>query len=162
MIFKNNNRWSISKAKFDGLTHLYQLPTPVSLSAVCSSASVFITKGPIRAIGSFSNAVASSSTPKKVSEANHANRNTLEYFVTCDHNVYKFKKHTHGYNMRTNIVIDDSLMNEALRFSGLNTKKEAVEEGLKALIRLKKQENIKNFRGKLQWEGDLHDMRIDK
>lgn len=63
--------------------------------------------------------------------------------------------------MRTNIVIDDSLMAEALKFSGFSTKREAVEEGLKALIRLKKQENIKAFKGKLQWEGDLDAMRTD-
>ncbi len=64
--------------------------------------------------------------------------------------------------MRTNIVIDDGLMSDALKFTGLQTKREAVEEGLKVLIKLKKQENIKNFRGKLQWEGNLDDMRKDK
>ena len=61
--------------------------------------------------------------------------------------------------MRTNIVIDDSLMEDALKLTGLKTKKEAVELGLKTLIRLKKQENIKRFRGKLHWEGDLDEMR---
>ena len=64
--------------------------------------------------------------------------------------------------MRTNIVIDDGLMSDALKFTGLQTKREAVEEGLKILIKLKKQENIKSFRGKLHWEGDLNEMRIDK
>ena len=64
--------------------------------------------------------------------------------------------------MRTNIVIDDQLMADALKLTGLKTKREAVELGLKTLIRLKKQEKIKNFRGKLQWEGDLDDMRNDK
>ena len=63
--------------------------------------------------------------------------------------------------MRTNIVIDDELMNDALKFSGLSTKREAVAEGLKILIKLKKQENIKNFRGKLSWEGDLDELRTD-
>lgn len=64
--------------------------------------------------------------------------------------------------MRTNIVIDDQLMNEALQASGLTTKREAVEAGLKALIKLKSQERIKAFRGKLKWEGDLDDMRNDQ
>lgn len=64
--------------------------------------------------------------------------------------------------MRTNIVIDDELMADALKASGLQTKKEAVEEGLKALIRLKKQTNIKNLRGKLHWDGDLEEMRASK
>ena len=61
--------------------------------------------------------------------------------------------------MRTNIVIDDKLMNDALKATGLNTKKEAVEMGLKALIRLKQQEKIRKFKGKLAWEGDLAEMR---
>lgn len=64
--------------------------------------------------------------------------------------------------MRTNIVIDDQLMTDALKATGLQTKKQAVEEGLKTLIRLKKQADIRNLRGKLKWEGDLDDMRTDK
>jgi Arc/MetJ family transcription regulator len=61
--------------------------------------------------------------------------------------------------MRTNIEIDEKLMSDALKATGLKTKKDAVEQGLKALIRLKKQEEIKCFRGKLKWSGDLDDMR---
>lgn len=61
--------------------------------------------------------------------------------------------------MRTNIEIDDKLMDDALKATGVKTKKEAVELGLKSLIRLKKQEGIKQFRGKLEWSGDLDDMR---
>ena len=61
--------------------------------------------------------------------------------------------------MRTNIVIDDDLMADALKATGLSTKKEAVELGLKTLIRLKKQEKIRKFRGKLSWEGDLSEIR---
>lgn len=61
--------------------------------------------------------------------------------------------------MRTNIVIDDQLMDDALKATGLQTKREAVELGLKTLIKLKKQEGIKAFRGRLKWEGNLEDMR---
>ncbi len=61
--------------------------------------------------------------------------------------------------MRTNIVIDDNLMDEALKATGLKTKKEAVELGLKTLITLKKQAAIKEYRGKLTWEGDLTEVR---
>lgn len=61
--------------------------------------------------------------------------------------------------MRTNIEIDDKLMNDVLKATGLKTKKDAVELGLKTLIRLKRQERIKNFRGQLRWTGDLDDMR---
>ncbi len=61
--------------------------------------------------------------------------------------------------MRTNIDIDNKLMNEAIKLSGLKTKKETVELGLKTLVRLKKQEGIKHFRGQLEWTGNLDDMR---
>lgn len=64
--------------------------------------------------------------------------------------------------MRTNIVIDDELMDEALQATGLKTKKEVVELGLKALIQLSKQGEIKRFRGKLTWDGDLAESRADR
>lgn len=64
--------------------------------------------------------------------------------------------------MRTNIVIDDKLMNEVLRATGLKTKREAVELGLRTLLRLRQQEEIRQFRGKLDWQGDLDAMRTDK
>lgn len=61
--------------------------------------------------------------------------------------------------MRTNIEINDTLTADVLKATGLKTKKEAVGPGLKTLIKLKKQEGIKRFRGKLEWSGDLDDMR---
>ncbi|MEX0915469.1 MAG: type II toxin-antitoxin system VapB family antitoxin [Wenzhouxiangellaceae bacterium] len=61
--------------------------------------------------------------------------------------------------MRTNIDIDDRLMKEALKATGLTTKKDAVELGLKTLVKLHKQAEIRQFRGKLKWEGDLDEMR---
>ena len=64
--------------------------------------------------------------------------------------------------MRTNIVIDDKLMKETLRLTGLKTKREAVELGLRTVVRLRKQDDIRRFRGKLQWQGDLDAMRTDK
>jgi Arc/MetJ family transcription regulator len=64
--------------------------------------------------------------------------------------------------MRTNIVIDDKLMKETLRLTGLKTKREAVELGLRTIVRLRKQEGIRRFRGKLNWQGDLDAMRSDK
>jgi Arc/MetJ family transcription regulator len=63
--------------------------------------------------------------------------------------------------MRTNIVIDDKLMKETLRLTGLRTKREAVELGLRTIVRLRKQEEIRRFRGKLKWQGDLNAMRTD-
>ena len=64
--------------------------------------------------------------------------------------------------MRTNIVIDDQLMKSALRVTGLKTKREAVELGLRTLLMLRQQEEIKRFRGKLNWQGDFEAMRLDK
>lgn len=61
--------------------------------------------------------------------------------------------------MRTNIVIDDTLMNQALQASGLKTKKDVVEEGLKLIIRRQSQRKIRSLKGKITWEGDLDEMR---
>ncbi len=64
--------------------------------------------------------------------------------------------------MRTNIEIDDKLMKDALRLTGVKTKREAVELGLRTLLRLHQQEEIRRFKGKLHWEGNLEAMRADK
>jgi Arc/MetJ family transcription regulator len=64
--------------------------------------------------------------------------------------------------MRTNVVVDDALMESALKVSGLRTKKDAIEEGLKLLVQVKGQKKIKRFRGKLKWSGNLGEMRLDK
>lgn len=61
--------------------------------------------------------------------------------------------------MRTNIVIDDRLMKDALKATGLKTKKEAVELGLQTLVQLKQQADIRKLRGKLKWEGNLKESR---
>jgi Arc/MetJ family transcription regulator len=64
--------------------------------------------------------------------------------------------------MRTNIVIDDKLMKDTLRATGLKSKREAVELGLRTLLRLRQQEEIRRYRGKLNWQGDLDAMRTDR
>ena len=63
--------------------------------------------------------------------------------------------------MRTNIDIDDDLMEQAMKASGLTTKRETVEAGLRLLVQLKAQQRIRRYRGKLSWEGDLDRMRRD-
>lgn len=70
--------------------------------------------------------------------------------------------HIRSRAMRTNIDIDDELMAAALAATGVKTKREAVELGLKTVIRLNQQEKIRQFRGKLHWEGDLDEMRTDR
>ena len=64
--------------------------------------------------------------------------------------------------MRTNIVIDDKLMKDTLRATGLKTKREAVELGLRMLLRIEQQGQVRRQRGRLAWEGDLEAMRTDK
>jgi Arc/MetJ family transcription regulator len=63
--------------------------------------------------------------------------------------------------MRTNIIIDDALMADTLRATGLRSKREAVELGLRTLLRRRRQEDIRSLRGRLTWDGDLDAMRAD-
>lgn len=64
--------------------------------------------------------------------------------------------------VRTNIEIDDRLLKEAIDATGARTKREAVELGLAALVKLKRQERIRRYRGKLNWDDDLERMRTDR
>lgn len=64
--------------------------------------------------------------------------------------------------MRTNIVINPELMAEALRLSGAPTKRQVVEDSLRLMIQVKRQERIRKARGKLRWTGDLEAMRRDR
>jgi len=61
--------------------------------------------------------------------------------------------------MRTNIDIDDGLMRQAMRTTGARTKRAAVEEGLRLLIRTRGQRSIRRLRGKVAWDGDLDESR---
>ena len=64
--------------------------------------------------------------------------------------------------MRTNIEIGNVIINKARRLSGFKTKKEVVEAGLNLIVQLRQQETAKEMFGKLQWQGDLDDMRTNK
>ena len=64
--------------------------------------------------------------------------------------------------MRTNIDIEDKLMKDTLRATGLKTKREVVELGLRTLLRLRQQQEIRRLGGKLDWQGDLNAMRTDR
>ena len=63
--------------------------------------------------------------------------------------------------MRTNIVIDDNLMAEALKLSNIKTMKGVVDTALKLLVQVKRQEEIRKLRGELKWEENLSEMRLD-
>ncbi len=64
--------------------------------------------------------------------------------------------------MRTNIEIDDKLMKDTLKITGLTTKREVVDLALKELLRLHKQGDLRKLKGKFYWEGDLEQMRLDR
>jgi Arc/MetJ family transcription regulator len=63
--------------------------------------------------------------------------------------------------MRTNIVLDDELMIQALKSGGFKTKKAAIEQGLKLLVQINSQKKLRELKGKIVWEGDLEAMRSD-
>jgi Arc/MetJ family transcription regulator len=63
--------------------------------------------------------------------------------------------------MKTDFFIDEKLIDEAIQVTGLKTKQEVIELGLKTLIKLKQQEKIKAYRGNLQWEGNLDENRTN-
>jgi Arc/MetJ family transcription regulator len=90
--------------------------------------------------------------PAKVSKSTSVD--VPPFNVYDDGRIYTF--------MRTNIVIDDKLMRDTLRATGIKTKREAVEEGLRTLLRLSKQAEIRRLRGKINWHGDLDTMRRDR
>jgi len=62
--------------------------------------------------------------------------------------------------MRTNIVLDDKLVEKARRLTGIKTKRELVHEALKTLVRLHEQASVRDLRGKLSWSGDLEQLRF--
>lgn len=64
--------------------------------------------------------------------------------------------------LRTNIDIDDRLMREAMRSSGAPTKRAAVEEGLRLLIRVRRQRGARGLRGNVAWEGNLEVSRLGR
>jgi Arc/MetJ family transcription regulator len=63
------------------------------------------------------------------------------------------------WTMRTNIEIDDSLMAEAQKVSGQSTKKQTVEQALRLMIRLRRQQDVRSAFGKHRWRGDLDKSR---
>ena len=64
-----------------------------------------------------------------------------------------------GVDMRTNIVLDDALVNRARELTGIRTKREVINTALRTLVRLQEQSSARALRGKLHWEGDLTEMR---
>jgi Arc/MetJ family transcription regulator len=87
---------------------------------------------------------------------------TSSHLAPSAYDVYaEVNRYTREVSMRTNIVIDDRLLADAQRATGIKTKKQVVEEALRTLVRLHRQARVKAWRGKLRWVGDLDVMRTD-
>jgi Arc/MetJ family transcription regulator len=73
----------------------------------------------------------------------------------------KARTYTHPREaaMRTNIVLDDKLIERAQELSGIKTKREVVQEALRIFIQLREQGDVLSLRGKLKWEGNLDEQR---
>ena len=63
--------------------------------------------------------------------------------------------------MRTNVVLDDKLMTQAMRTSGCRTKRSTIESGLRLLVQVNSQRKLRDLKGKITWDGDLDEMRRD-
>ncbi len=64
--------------------------------------------------------------------------------------------------MRTNVVLDDELVAEAMRLTGIKTKREVIDNALRTLVRLERQKDILTLEGTVHWEGDLDEMRTSR
>jgi Arc/MetJ family transcription regulator len=91
-----------------------------------------------------------------------ANRGTAEEEGSCPIHINVISLHIGESTLRTNIDIDDRLMNEAMRRSGTATKKATVEAGLRLLVQTHAQGAIRRLRGKVRWEGDLEQWRLSR
>jgi len=60
---------------------------------------------------------------------------------------------------RTNIVLDEALVKQALELTGIKTQKDLVDHALRQLVRRESQLELLRLRGKVAWEGDLSEMR---
>jgi len=67
--------------------------------------------------------------------------------------------HRGGEDMRTNVVLDDELVDRARELTGIRTKKGVITEALKLLVRIREQQSLHELRGKVEWEGNLDEMR---
>jgi Arc/MetJ family transcription regulator len=64
--------------------------------------------------------------------------------------------------MRTNIELDDALVERAMRSSGARTKRAVVEAALQLLVKTHEQSSIRRLRGKVEWEGNLNQSRLGR
>jgi len=61
--------------------------------------------------------------------------------------------------MRTNVVLDEGLVEQAKRLTGIKTTRALIDEALRMLIQLREQGEVRSLRGRLPWEGDLAALR---
>jgi len=84
----------------------------------------------------------------------------FRYYGIVQYTQTRYNIHIHKEKkMRTNVVLDDDLVNRARELTGLKTKRAVIDEALRTLIRMYEQKGVRELRGKLNWEGDLNEMR---
>jgi Arc/MetJ family transcription regulator len=64
--------------------------------------------------------------------------------------------------MRTNIELNQELIEEIMKLTAISTKKEVVNKALEEYLRKLKLAELADLAGKIEWEGDLEEMRIDR
>lgn len=62
-------------------------------------------------------------------------------------------------NRRTNVVLDEDLVEAGLKITGLKSRRALIDHALRELLRRESQKKILELKGKVQWEGDLSSMR---
>jgi Arc/MetJ family transcription regulator len=82
----------------------------------------------------------------------------LRFVISC---VYTVSLIHIGFEMRTNIEIDDELMTEVMEFMGTKSKRETVEQLLRDRLQIKRQSGMRKWMGKIDWQGDLDSWRRD-
>jgi len=88
-----------------------------------------------------------------------AHRQIWRRYKVIQYTRYALFIHITEADMRTNIVLDDNLIERAQKLTGIKTKREVVQEALRTLILLREQAELRSLRGKLIWEGNLSEMR---
>ena len=63
---------------------------------------------------------------------------------------------------RTNIVLDEKLVGKGMRLTGIDTQKGLIDYALRELVRRKEQKKILRFKGRVAWDGDLDQLRVNR
>jgi len=60
---------------------------------------------------------------------------------------------------RTNVVLDEQIVGQAKKLTGIKVTRELLDYALRELLRHRRQRDILRLRGTVDWQGDLSEMR---